>query len=432
MERLKCVWALLLSLMIISAVFNVQITNGQIEHAIIIREDGSIDPPDAPINRVSDNYYVLTSNLINSSIRVERSNIVIDGSGYTVQGTGRQYSIGIHLVSNTTNITIKNFVVKGFFDGIQMFESSGNTIINCTVTENGNSGIRFGARGDAPPEAQPSNNNVIGNIITNNGHDGIQLYKSTNNYIAQNLVAYNENYGIDLAQSSYNVFRNNTLIGNKYNFAVLYSPEFSHFINDVDKFNTVDGKPIYYLINQKDIVIDNLTHPSIGYLALVNSTGITVKWLTLQNSGQGILLAYTNNSQIINSTLTDNECGIKLCHSFSNTISGNLIKDGHYGSWFEYSTNNVIRNNNFANITTAIYLDYSPGNIIRDNIYVNVTTTIYDATPTTPPTNGQTQPSGLPPWMIATAIIFIAAATLTLLLTLRTKPKLRRKTSRTR
>ncbi|MEM2994633.1 MAG: NosD domain-containing protein [Candidatus Bathyarchaeia archaeon] len=429
MERLKRVWTLLLSSMMISAFFNFQIAKGQIEQAIVILADGSIEPPSAPINRISENYYVLISNLINSSIRVERSNIVIDGCGYTVQGTGRRSSIGIHLVSNTTNIIIKNFVVKGFFDGIQMYESSGNTIINCTVTENGNSGIRFGASGEAPPEAQPSNNKIIGNVVTYNGHDGIQLYKSTNNYIAQNVIAYNRNYGIDLAQSSSNVFRNNTLIGNKYNFAVFYSPEFSHFINDVDTSNTVDGKPIYYLINQKNIVIDNSTHPDIGYLALVNSTGITVKWLTLQNSGQGILLAYTNNSQIINNTITNNECGIKLCHSSSNTITGNIIKDGHYGSWFEYSTNNIIRNNNFTNIVTAIYLDYSPSNIIRDNVYVNVTTTIYDTTPTVLPTNGQTQPSGLPPWMIAAAIIFVATVTSTLLLISKTKP---RKKSRTR
>jgi parallel beta-helix repeat protein len=366
--------------------------------AIVIKADGSIEPSTAPIGK-DGNLYFLTGNIINTSIIVERDNIIIDGASYTVQGTGAMNSIGIYLAYRN-NVTIKNVQVRSFFDGIQLFQSSHCTITNCNITENGNSGIRL-------PES--SNNNITGNIVTNNNHTGIQLYKSSNNLLTENYVANNRNYGIDFAQSSNNILRNNVLVGNRYNFAMLYCAELSHFINDVDETNTVNGKPIYYLINKKDMVIDPSTYPNVGYLALVNSTNITVKELTLENNGQGILLAYTNNSKITYNNIINNECGVKLCYSFGNTISGNFIKNGHWGFWLEYAANNQIAGNNYANITTQIY----------------------DATPeTTPPpsSNGTTSPPTLPPWIIGATIIILAAITLTLLLRPKTKP--RRKTSK--
>jgi hypothetical protein len=56
---------------------------------IYIRADGSIDPPQAPIQRNGD-IYTLTSNITsgNDGIIIERNNMTLDGAGYTVQGIG--------------------------------------------------------------------------------------------------------------------------------------------------------------------------------------------------------------------------------------------------------------------------------------------------------------------------------------------------------
>lgn len=97
---------------------------------IYIRADGSIDPPTAPISTNPPYYtlYTFTAN-INDSIRVERDNIVIDGAGYTLQGTGS--GTGIDLAGRT-NVTVQNTQIKNFEYGILLCESSNNSIRGTT------------------------------------------------------------------------------------------------------------------------------------------------------------------------------------------------------------------------------------------------------------------------------------------------------------
>lgn len=74
--------------------------------SVYIRADGSIDPPSANITSLDNVTYTFTGN-INDEIVMERDNIVVDGIGYTVQGTGSAGSRGIDLTGRS-NVTIKN------------------------------------------------------------------------------------------------------------------------------------------------------------------------------------------------------------------------------------------------------------------------------------------------------------------------------------
>lgn len=50
-----------------------------------IKENGEIDPPTLPIQRL-DNLYILTDNIVNYTLEVKKNdNIVIDGSGFSIQ-----------------------------------------------------------------------------------------------------------------------------------------------------------------------------------------------------------------------------------------------------------------------------------------------------------------------------------------------------------
>ena len=55
---------------------------------IYIRADGSIDPPTAPISRDGDTY-TFTDNIYDSIV-IQRGDVVVDGAGYTLQGTGSE------------------------------------------------------------------------------------------------------------------------------------------------------------------------------------------------------------------------------------------------------------------------------------------------------------------------------------------------------
>jgi ribonucleotide monophosphatase NagD (HAD superfamily) len=61
---------------------------------IYIRADGSVDPGTSPISTADNITYTLTDNIVGyvpedtSAIVVERDDIVVNGAGYIVQGTG--------------------------------------------------------------------------------------------------------------------------------------------------------------------------------------------------------------------------------------------------------------------------------------------------------------------------------------------------------
>jgi parallel beta-helix repeat protein len=324
-----------------------------------IRADGSIDPPTAKITSADNITYTFTDNIYDSIV-VERDNIFVDGLGYAVQGTGSGRGIDL---TRRSNVTINNMGIKTFIYGVYLSQSSNNTVSGNNITNNDFAGIRI---------SDSSNNSVVGNNITDN-LNGILLYYSYNNIIAENNMKHNNYEGIDLqgsssntisgntvtnnqygiffSESSSNVLRDNAVASTRWSFRVLGSA-LSHYVNDVDVSNTVDGKPVYYWVNKQDMTVPL----DAGYVALTNCTRITVRNLTLTKNGQGVLLAYTNDSQIANNTVTNNEYGIKLQSSSDNSVVGNNVTSNGYGVYLSYSSENKFYHNNFMDNTQQVYI----------------------------------------------------------------------------
>src|SRR4030043_2456797 len=176
-----------------------------------IRVDGSIAPPTAPISRDGDTY-TFTGNVSDGAIVVERDNVVVDGAGYTLQGTGSGTGI---VISGRSNVTIRSMTIKAFHYAIWLESSSNSSISGNTITNN-EDGIML----------YPSSNynRISGNTIINNRYYGIWLYSFSNyNSISGNNVTNNW-YGIGLDTfSNYNsISGNNVTESNGYGI-VLYS-----------------------------------------------------------------------------------------------------------------------------------------------------------------------------------------------------------------
>jgi parallel beta-helix repeat protein len=136
---------------------------------IYINESGAVVPPTAPIRRDGD-VYTFTAD-INETIVVMRSNIIIDGNGYTVEGTGD----GIGLSIEASNVTIKNTKIMKFQNGIYLL-GSGGIIINNTITDNWEGGIYLD---------DSDGNSLVGNTFANN-YIGIIFAFSFDNIIFHN------------------------------------------------------------------------------------------------------------------------------------------------------------------------------------------------------------------------------------------------------
>jgi PGF-CTERM protein len=92
----------------------------------------------------------------------------------------------------------------------------------------------------------------------------------------------------------------------------------------------VDGKPIYYYVDQQGGQIPT----DAGYVGVVNSTNIIVRDLNLTKNLQGILFVNTSDSTIENVTASNNMVGIMLEHSSNdNTLSSNTASGNEVGIW---------------------------------------------------------------------------------------------------
>jgi parallel beta-helix repeat protein len=392
--------ALLLTNMLTLA-FNIQPVKA--EGTIYIRADGSVDPPTAPIQRDGDTY-TFTDNIYDSIV-VQRSNIIIDGAGYMLQGPSDNVAIGFN-VSAINNVVIKRVIVKNFYEGFRLVHSSNITLQGNTIVNNGHGVVL---------ESSSSNNISVNNITHNagmgidliyslnnsitrntviNSSEGVSLWGSSNNSIAENDITAsyhgiclalssnnritrnnvtNSMSGIFLAcsypsdlLSSNNMLRGNSMVNNSNSFGVLGYVQ-SDFIQDIDVSNTVDGKPIYYWINKRGLTVP----ADAGYVGLINCTHITVQNLKLIKNYQGILLAYTSDSTITRNTIADSNEGISLWHSSDNIISENGITSlipRSDGIFLGYSSINSIFGNSIANRSRGIHLAYAS---INNSIFGN-------------------------------------------------------------
>jgi len=263
------------------------------------------------------------------------------------------------LFAYTLNSTAKNLNLNGNHWGVHMVFSNNNTVEYNMISWCGDGVLAWW-----------SARNIISHNTLSHDGEGIHLWMSPCNTLINNTISRCGG-GIQIARSETNTLKNNLMINNEHNFWQfgMYEP-LSYHIQDIDTSNKVNGKPMYYLINKHNIIVSPSTLPNMGYLAIVNSTGVLIKDINLTHNGNGIFLAHTENSTIQNASLSNNWEAITLCscrnieiirctiqsnwigialrHSDVNTIKENMICDSTwYTTDFRWSHNNHIYHNTF-------------------------------------------------------------------------------------
>jgi parallel beta-helix repeat protein len=196
-------FSLIVMMMLLTSIFALAPNIRQVRalETIYIRADGSVEG--TTDIQTSDNVTYAFVADINGSIVVERNNIVIDGSGHTLQGTRGYNSEGIDL-SGTANVKIKSITIKDFNYGIMLNSSLNVTISGNNLTHN----VDTGGGGYGIYLYSSSDNTISENNMTSGGA-GVSLRACSNNMISGNHVAHNSGVGIWLGSST-----NNTISAN--------------------------------------------------------------------------------------------------------------------------------------------------------------------------------------------------------------------------
>jgi parallel beta-helix repeat protein len=180
--------------------------------------------------------------------------------------------------------------------------------------------------------------------------------------------------GVYMYDSGYNTLRGNNLTNNTYNFAV-WGRELSHFIHDIDSSNTVNGKPIYYLVDRHNEEVP----PGAGFVGIVNCSNITVKDQVLENNEEGVLLAYSKYCTIINITVSNNVRSIFLVCSNNNVVNENRIfSNKDRGICLHDSCDNTFNRNIISNEAWygILLSSSSDRNLLSRNVLTNCSTGI--------------------------------------------------------
>jgi parallel beta-helix repeat protein len=359
--------------------FNIQPTKAESSAGTIyINPNGSISPSTANITTTDNITYTFTGNNY-LPIIVNRSNIIINGMEYMLQ-TSWEFGFGAFSLSGINNMTIKNTTITSAYYGVYLDSSNNDTLSGNDVAGNNYGIALYGSSGDV----------LSGDNVTGNGDYGILLEFSSGNALSGNNITAN-GCGIWLDSSSGNVLSGNVMTSNQYNFGVL-SSGLNGFMNNVSTSNLVNGKPVYYLMNQSNIVINPQRYPEgVGYLGLVSCKNVTVQGLTLTKNFQGLLLANTTNSKITDNSATadgdgidfyyssgnalvgnnatgNGRCDVLLWSSSANVLSSNTITANAFGIWLDSSSdNNTLSGNGITGNGYGAYLESSSGNVLVGN-----------------------------------------------------------------
>jgi parallel beta-helix repeat protein len=254
----------------------------------------------------------------------------------------------INLIGENKNITI----IDGDNKGCTITLTSENAIIkNFTIIGGGFDTDDFINFFRAGIRITGSNNTICNNMFRKNrlGISGVRVTNLTikDNIFLEDGIGFTsyENDGRPLMKMKY-------------------------FLHNIEN-NTVNGKPVYYLINEKNKRINNW---QIGQLFLVNCTNIRITNVSISNTDWGIVFAFSNNCSTEHCNLFNNSLAIWTLDSSNNVFQFNNISNNyHRGVVIDYNSNsNKIKYNTVSTSFCGVEIEWwSNANLITKNNFLN-------------------------------------------------------------
>lgn len=248
---------------------------------------------------------------LSQGIIIDSNNVILDGDGHTITGTGSNTDKGVFLYQKT-GVTVKNLNIKKFVSyGIYLNSSSGNTLKDNNVISNGGVGGGAGIL-----LYSSSNNTLLDNTASSNASGIFVYYFSYNNTIKGSIVNSNNYYGIAL---SYNIY-NNTLVDNTISS---------------DSWNGWSG--IWLDLALSNTLTGNIVSGSQDGIVLERSSSNTITDNTVNsNRRYGIALNYSNNNnKIYNNNFINNPKQAYISGGSGNAFNLSSPTGGNYWNNFD-------------------------------------------------------------------------------------------------
>ena len=310
--------------------------------------------------------------------------------------------IGFLALISCDNITVRNVSISNNFNGIEIVDTENSHIVNCSFHDCYWTGIHLGrySKYNKIENCAVYNieeraiymwiyaeHNLIANTTIHNASMGVytfgkyneiyncSIYNCSDRAIGssqvitiRNCSIWDNYWGIVINAKSGTILQNNTLWNNEKNFGFPFTTLISNYNMQIDTSNTINGKPIYYIVGEKDLVFDDTM--DIGFLALISCDNITVRNVSISNNYDGIVLIDTTNSIVENCTVSYCHYGLSVAvYSENNVIRDCKAFNNSHGIFFNKASANVLKNCESYNNIYGIWLHYCPlpANVLRGN-----------------------------------------------------------------
>ena len=285
---------------------------------IYIQNDRTIKPSSAPIQKNGD-IYTFTDNILRSSLIIQTDNIIIDGAGFLLEGTGdfpfQNEFNGISL-TNRKNVTIQNMTIREFGSGIMITSSSEVNIIGSQIFER----IYF-------------RDSCLNCKILENDLSKVEMYGSNNTIVANSFI---------LPQRDLLIRGNNNVVSNNF---------FEDNLLSIQGNNNVISNNV--LEQYGPITVGPNSHYNI--VSKNNGSGLDIK-----------IRGGSSNNEIEQNTISSAIIGIVILNSFENLIFNNTVTKCEIGIFLNdvppsyelpNSTNNLFYRNNLIENIRDVHVD---------------------------------------------------------------------------
>lgn len=198
---------------------------------------------------------------------------------------------------------------------------------------------------------------TIRDVTTQGNQNGIRLEKSSNiSIINCRPATENECSGIELWNSERCVLTGNAMEGNSPSFAVI-GQEDAEYLHSIDTSNTINGRPIYYLVNTTANPEGDFA--DAGTIYAVNCTGLDIHDLTLSNEYAGVLIRDCSGLDIHDLTLTENCYALDIRTSTNITLDTITATENGHAIYMKDCFESTIQNINATNNEFGILCFFS-------------------------------------------------------------------------
>jgi parallel beta-helix repeat protein len=188
---------------------------------------------------------------------------------------------------------------------------------------------------------------------------GIIIWESTDNSF-MDCNSMENFYGMNIYNAPDNMFQDSTLADNIFDF-IIAGETVDEFVEDIDTSNTINGKPMFYLVGETGVNLD--ASDNVGYLGLISCSDITAE----DADTYGVLLVDTAGSGISSYTAHDTMIGFYFLESSGNTLENCESYDNSdgvsgNGVYLYLSSNNELIDCSCYNNDYGFVIEYSTDN----------------------------------------------------------------------